>query len=293
MPGKNMISRIYQFLIVSVILLGVGCASLTDLAKRGGIQKPAFQLTDSRITKLSFKGVDLVFDVQIENPNSLGISLSGFQYDFLINQRQLVNGRSDEELKIPARGKETVRIPVSLLFSQIYQLYSSLRNRDSVDYQMNTCFLVNLPVLGQMTIPLKKSGKIPLLKIPSINLKRISLKKLSFTGADLEIQLEIDNPNQLSFDLKKLDYALDVNQTNWLRGVRNEALKLSANGEQVVSLPVHLNLLKLGSTVYQILSENQPLKYEFSGKVDLSTSLSLMKSAQIPFDKKGKIKITR
>lgn len=289
----NLFLRSGKIWVVGAILFGLGCASLTNLAKHGGVRKPTFQLTESRITGLSFKGIDLTFDVQVENPNSLGISLAGFQYDFLVNQKQLLSGKSSERLKIPGGGRETVHIPVSLLFSQVYQLYGGLKNRDSVDYQLNTRFLVDLPVVGQITIPLKKTGTFPLVKIPKISLKNIQLKKLSLTGADLEIQLEVDNPNAFSFRLKGLEYELNINRLNWLRGMKMEAASLPGKGKQVVRLPVHLNLLKLGSTVYRILQGNQPLDYELSGKAELALPLPVMKTATLPFDKKGKVKVTR
>ena len=279
--------------VMGIILLALSCTSLTDLAKRGGIRKPVFRLTGSRITGLSFQGIDLTFDVRVENPNSLGITLAGFQYDFQVNQKQLLSGNRTEQVRIPAGGEEELHIPVSLLFKQVYQLYGSLRDRDSMDYQIDVRFLVNLPVLGQITVPLKKSGKLPAVKIPELSLRGVQLKKLTFTGADLEVWLELDNPNAFSFQLNRLKYKLNVNRLEWLQGMKTESASLPGKGKQIIRLPLHLDLLKLGSTVYRMLQDNQPLDYELSGKAELGFSLPVMKKATLPFDKKGKIKISR
>ena len=57
-----------KLLIIAALLLGLGCAGVQDLIN---IQTPNVSVADVRFLGISFEGIDLAFDVNVDNPNSL------------------------------------------------------------------------------------------------------------------------------------------------------------------------------------------------------------------------------
>ena len=76
----------YKNLVIGFILLNLNsCSILNSILNQMNIQKPTVQITNAKISKLSFNDVSLLFDIEINNPNSVGINLAGFDYELLIN----------------------------------------------------------------------------------------------------------------------------------------------------------------------------------------------------------------
>ena len=105
--------------------------------------------------------------------------------------------------------------------------------------------------------------------------------------------VNIDNPNAFGLDLQKMVYNLDINGSNWLSGVTTEALQISEKSKSALTLPVSLNFLELGSSVYQIVSGGEELAYRFSGNVDLGSTLPMLPKANLDFDKSGNIPVIK
>ncbi len=268
------------------------CSTINTIVKEG-IQKPHVTVEDMKVTGFDFKTIDLLFDINIDNPNSLGVKLNGFDYDFLVNDNSFIKGENSDGLEIIANGNHGVQIPVTVGFSDLFNAIKSLHQEDNSMYQMKTGFLFDVPILGSIRVPVSKSGEIPMVKLPSISLGSVKVSKLNLTGADLEVGVNINNPNGFSLNLHKMDYNLNVNGKNWVSGITNEALSVDEHGKSTLKLPVSLNFLDLGSSVFQLLSGNNELSYRFNGNVDLGSSLPMLPKANLDFDKTGNFTVSR
>ncbi len=266
------------------------CTAVKELAR---MKKPQLSVQQMRMTGLSFQNVDLAFDVKIDNPNSLSISLEGFDYDFLINDNQFLKGAQETKTTIQARQASIVEVPVSLSFQDIYDTYQSLKTTDSSSYQIKMGLKFNLPIIGETRIPVSTSGYLPLLKIPTVKVESLSLKKMSLSGADLELKVRVENANALRLVMNNFNYRFNVNGQNWLQGKTSRPVDIQSAGNSTVTLPVTLNLLQMGQSVYQLLSGSQAVKYQFQGNMDLSSSNQLLKQVNLPFNKSGELKISR
>ncbi|MFC1713073.1 LEA type 2 family protein [Candidatus Poribacteria bacterium] len=279
-------------LILGAMLLS-SCAMISDIAGEAKIKYPQVDFGGAKITGLSFDTADLLFDLKIRNPNSVGLTMAGFDYDFLINGNPFLNGNQSKGLKIAAGGESTVQLPLSLRYVDLYQTFQSLKDQDSSTYQMDFGFAFDLPVLGRVNIPVSKSGDIPLLKLPKISLDTLSLNNLGLTGADLMLKVRLDNPNAFSMLLQKFQYEFDVDGRNWISGYTEAPTQITENGQGFVEIPIYLNLIEMGRSVYQILAGNADLNYNFGGNLDLATSLPILGEVSLPFDRSGSVKLIR
>ncbi|HDP98161.1 MAG TPA: hypothetical protein ENN22_03130 [bacterium] len=294
MKGPTMkldeLKQIFKAGSLVTMLLFIQCAALQEFTS---IQKPTLNLEDVQLTGLSLEKINLVFAVAIENPNSFAATLSGFDYDFKLANAPFLNGKQDKKLTIAGGGKSTLEVPLSLKFSDIYQTYQSLKNQDSTDYQISLGLVFDLPVLGKTRIPVSKSGNLPLVKIPKIKLGSLKLKNLSLTRADLDLILELENPNPFSLALDKLNYELKINNSTWASGLTQQKLQIQNKEKSEILLPLSLNLFEMGRTVYGLITGDRSLNYQLGGGMVLDSPISVMAPLQLTFDESGKLNIIK
>jgi LEA14-like dessication related protein len=281
-----------SFLLITVFSINQ-CAEMINILNQANIQKPVVNLSDVKMTGLSFDSVDLLFHIDIDNPNNVGIKLAGFDYDLQIEDNSFISGKQDNGLAIKANGSEIIKLPLTLKFKDIYNTFSIVKDLDSVQYKLNSGLSFNLPVLGDIRIPVTKSGNIPTLKLPSINFKKLKMDQIKLTGADLTLQINIDNHNAFAFILKNIDYKLNVAGTQWIDGKMNQSMNISAKQENIINIPISLNFLSMGQSVYNIVNGNQSLNYSLKGNADMGSSLPLLGDFNIPFNQTGNTNIDK
>lgn len=274
-------------------ILSLSSCSYKELLNRANIKNPEVEVTDVRFAGLSFAAADLLFDLKIKNPNGIGVNLAGFDYDFQINDNSFVSGKQENGLKIAARGENAISLPVTLKFKDLFHTYKTIRNRDSLAYKLACSFSFDLPVLGVVRVPVSKSGMLPVLKLPSVSLAGVKLNKLSFSGADLKLRVKMKNNNPFKLFISKFNYDFVGNGSNWISGVNENSMTINQKGESVIEIPVSLNFMQVGRSVYQMLTGDKNLKYKLLGSVDFSTSLPIVGEVNLPFDKTGQVKIVK
>ncbi len=283
-----------KFLLYCTVVISLShCTDLMNILKKGSIEEPNVKVTKTRLAGLGFKQVDLVFDIQIDNPNPVGISLAGFDYDLLLNNISFLKGKQDKSLEIKANDVATIQLPLSLLFENIYATYQRLKSEDKISYTLNTGLTFNLPVLGELRIPVSTTGEFPAIKIPVVSIKYLKMNKLSFTGADFSLAIGINNPNSFGFNINDLTYNLIVNETSWAEGQTSEGMNIQAKKNNTLLVPFTLNLLQIGSTLYQEINEGENFDYQLIGQANLSSSMEILGKIKLPFDVTGKIDLTK
>ncbi len=278
-------------LLIIIVISFISCSSLDSVIGKAGIQKPEVSVTHAKIEKLSFTSADLLFDLKITNPNPVGLKFTSFDYNFLIEGTSFLSGNQESGIEIHAKGDSTVQLPLTLFYKNVYETFRNLYERDSSNYQLKCSFSFNVPVLGNVTVPVSKEGELPLLKLPSISLKSLRIAQLGFTRADLGLDILLKNPNAFSIDISKFHYQFMVNEESWLSGETEQQIKVNEKEENLIQIPVSINFIEVGRSVYTILQQEENLNYRLKGNIVLTPSLPLIGMVQLPFDEMGRIRI--
>ena len=282
-------SAVALLTLFSTLIL-TGCAAVQQMAKG---YKPDLRLAGTRLQGLSFDGLDLVFDIEVDNPNPLPIRLAGLDYSLKVAGRDFVQGRRDEGLDIAAGAKSTVELPLSLDFGELYGLATGLAGQDSAAYALDAGLAFEVPVLGAMRLPLQTTGSLPMVKAPRVEVEGLKVKRLKLTGAEVELQLKLNNPNAFGVRFERLDYRLGIDGDLWAQGQGGEAADIGAKGEGLLRLPLALDFTRMGLGAYRALTGKAPLQYDLEGQLDLGTALPLLPRAAIPLRLRGKIPLRR
>lgn len=273
-----------RLLLLLCIFLLTACA---ELAKHADMVKPTAKLTDTKLANINFDQADLVFDLAIENQNPIAINLAGLNYNLKIENQSFVSGITGQGLEIKPISTSTVQLPVTLKFDDLRKLPGELWKKDRFAYQLDTEFVVDLPVIGPFAIPVSKTGELPVPKLPDIRIVNIKIKDLSFVAAELVAQVEIDNPNSFDLGFSDFSYQLNINQQSWGQGDISTSKNIPQKGKATIDIPLKLNMLSMGQTAYQMLSNRQPLEYQLTGGIVLDTGLEMLRNYTMPLDIKG------
>lgn len=118
---------------------------------------------------------------------------------------------------------------------------------------------------------------------PKVNLQAVDVKDATFSDATLLFQFQVENPNAVPIEVDSLNYNLKLNGQNFTEGSVNEGLKVGANSQTTIPLPIRVKYTDLTSSLSQLISRGST-PYELNGSVKMGLF-------SIPFKKEGEVRL--
>ena len=276
-----MFSRIKAGLLLLAVVVSSGCSTLKDSLD---VAKPSADVKSVKVTGLTSDSVDLLVNLAINNPNAFALNTSGMDLDLKVEGTSLVSlDEPDKGLKLPARGSATTSVPVSLKFVDLYNTVGKLKDQDSFTYTLDAGFIFNLPVLGNVRIPASYSDSLPIPKMPQISFRSARLSDLGWTGASLELVVDVLNPNSFGVDLNSLNYQV-VSGGSALGSGQVKAASLANGEKQQLTIPLSVSFAEMGASVIRMLKGDQAMDIGLQGKLDFTPDLKIWQPAPLEFD---------
>ncbi len=279
------------FFLTSTVFLTASCDSVNELVKMADIKEPSVSLAETNLNKLTFESAEFMLLLDVDNPNPVPIHLAGFDYTLNVDGKTLTNGKQNKGVEISANDRSQIEFPVAVKFADLLKLTKGLTNRDTVTFNAAANVYVNLPLIGQRSIPASYETQLPYPKPPSVSIKNLVVDKLNFTSATINLVLQVNNPNSFDVDITKLHYNLNVDGKPWADSSTTNVAKIAKNGLSNISIPINLDVSSVGKTLYKTLSSSNPLKYQLQGNITLDTSLPLLKNIQLPINQSGTMRL--
>lgn len=284
--GKFKISS----LLILIVATTFSCASLQNMAKT---QKPTVSVVDFNLTNFNLQGVELTFDVEVDNPNPYAVTLANYDYDLQFNTFSFIKGKQATNSSIQANSKSVIQILVSFGFQELYELFSSVKDKDETDFTFAANAGIETPVLGLISIPFSKKGTLPIVKLPGIKIGGLKLANISLTKADFEVELDIENPNGFNLNFNELSYDLAFNGLPALTGKSNNSIEVAKKSTSSIVLPLSVNLFQLGASAKKAIVDGKSFSYSLTGKTAVGSSLPFFKTSTFNFDKDGVVLILK
>lgn len=273
------------FLSILIALLLISCSSIRDLAD---VKEPQVAFSDMSIQNITFEGVTLLFDFEVNNPNRFGVNAESYNYEFFINERSFITGEQNQPIRIESESASQIQIPVSLTFSEVYDSFRSVLRQDSISYLLSSEVEFDVPVMGNRKVPVSADGTLPIPKVPRIQFGNFDVKNISLSGAEVEISFRIANPNAFGISLANAKYELTVNGRQWLDTELEERVHVDGSEQRMITIPVRLSATQMGSAMVEIMSGNSSFNYKLSGSAEISADLEGFADGQLlPFDLEG------
>lgn len=289
LTNKSLLKAAAIPLFLSVFLF----QSCTQLGELSNVSKPEVSVSDMNVTALSLQSIELTADIEIKNPNNLAVDLNSYKYNLDINDLSFISGDEESGMNIKAKESNIVKVPITLNYSELLETIRSLNNENDSDYNFSADLAFELPILGLVNVPVQYSGKIPVVKRPSISLKNFTVENISLSGAQVNIALNVENPNSFKLHMSRLSYDLSINGLESISGLINEEIKLEEGTSKDIELPISISFMNVGMSAYRILSGDEDLEYKLTGSTTIGSDLPYFKLSSFDFDKSGSVNILR
>jgi LEA14-like dessication related protein len=277
-------------LMIAAVALLAGCETLRALLT---VQTPDVRVTGVEITALSFDGVEVTAELDVSNPNPIGVTLTGFSYEFFVEGNRFVGGDFAEGIQIDPDASSTLRVPVAIEFGELLRTVQSLKDKSEAAYVIAIDPRFELPVIGEVSVPVAAEGTFPVVRLPDVQLTTVRLESLTLSGADLALELEVSNPNTFGVELGSLQYAFAVNGNPWVDGSSSGAQTIGAQRDSRVVIPFSVRFLSVGRAVYRLLTGDDTLDYTLELVAQVGTELALVPEVTLPFSLEGSVPLRR
>lgn len=282
--------RMLLLVLVASALFG-GCQSLRELGL--GVERPTAHVESVALSRLSFEDAELTAEIAVDNPNAVAIRLTGFSYRLDIEGDEFLVGDQPKGMAIAAFDESTVEFPVELRYENLFATYDSIRRKDEAEYALEVVLRFDLPVLGQISIPLRREGTFPVVRRPSVRVAELALDSITIAGARLSLTVAVENPNGFALGLESLDYTFAVQGREWMDGSTARPQRIPAHGSGEVTTSFSLSFAAFGRTVRDLLLGDDAIEYAFSAEATVDPELELVRVVRLPFTREGRIDLRR
>lgn len=248
-----------------------------------GFGKPTADVTAIHIDSIDLKRADLVVDILVANPNPIPIPLVDINYLIESTGRKLISGKIPDAGTIHAHGSETIKVPVTLIYDDIKSTYNDIQPGSVIPYKVRVELIVDLPVFGNITLPMEKNGEIPVPYKPEIDLQKIKFDNFSFEETSATLFLKVENMNDFDLGLNSLEYEMCLGEVS-IGGARlSKSAVIGKKGNGVVELPISFRPKEFGSALWDMI-RGKGTGYSMKGSLDVNTPFGPMK---LPFHREG------
>lgn len=268
-------------------LLLFACDALNLLSSTA---RPSAKVVSTTIDGLDLNGLNLNFGVEIQNPYSTNIPLTQLSYALATEGTPFLSGQlADKPESIAAMGSTVVQVPVRINFQKAMQMVSSIQPGKSVPYQADLTISVDALGLGNVDIPLRQHGQIPIPDLPKIEVSDVAWQEISMSKARAEVKLKMTNPNDFALALQQMNYRFSLGGNEIANSQLQVAQSLASNEASEVTIPLEFAPMSLGMGVLNLI-KGSGASYELNGDLKVGTDFGPM---EFPLAKTGEVNFNR
>ncbi|CAN1248100.1 Desiccation protectant protein Lea14 homolog [Linum perenne] len=248
-----------------------------------GFGKPSADVIAIHLPCINLHKADIIVDVLIKNPNPVPIPLIDINYLIDSDGRKLVSGLIPDAGTIHAHGEETVKIPLTLIYDDIKSTYADIQPGSIIPYRIKVDLIVDVPVFGRLTLPLQKTGEIPVPYKPDVDLDKIRFQRFSFDETVAVLHVKIENLNDFDLGLNSLECEIWLSDVSIGCAELSKSTTIAKKGISYVDIPITFRPKDFGSALWDMI-RGRGTGYSLKGDVDVDTPFGAMK---LPITKEG------
>lgn len=284
---QPLIKPIKLGLLFLLPLLLFACDALNLLSSTA---RPSAKVVSTSIDGLDLNGLNLNFGVEIQNPYSTNIPLTQLSYALATEGTPFLSGQlADKPESIAAMGSTVVQVPVRINFQKAMQMVSSIQPGKSVPYQADLTISVDALGLGNVDIPLRQHGQIPIPDLPKIEVSDVAWQEISMSKARAEVKLKMTNPNDFALALQQMNYRFSLGGNEIANSQLQVVQSLASNEASEVTIPLEFAPMSLGMGVLNLI-KGSGASYELNGDLKVGTDFGPM---EFPLAKTGEVNFNR
>ncbi|CAL9007354.1 unnamed protein product [Prunus brigantina] len=133
--------------------------------KVGHAKKPEAEVTDVDYKTLSLGSVEYLAKISVTNPYGVDLPICDITYTLKSVGREITSGTVPDPGSIEGKDITVLEVLLKVPHSILLTLAKDIGADWDIDYELDIGLTIDLPVIGNFTIPLNKKGAI---KLPSV-----------------------------------------------------------------------------------------------------------------------------
>lgn len=273
------------------IFLITGCSFLKE---SGAWVQPEVKVASSRLAGLTLDKALLEVELDVKNDNLYSIVLGALDFQLDLQGAKIVAGQQQQGNSLAGGQSQKIVLPLEIDFADLSKFISNAGDLSTLDYLVSGGMSFDIPVVGPLRVPYETKGVLPVPRMPEFSLAGVEQKRLSLTGADLVMSVELDNPNAFDLLVNQLHYSLKLNGHSITSGRLANQIKVAADGKSKVDIPVSLafGLSSVGA-FYDMLRKGGDLNYELDLNSELGSSLPILSKIPFAAKREGKVQLSK
>lgn len=255
--------RLLVFLAAAAVLSS-GCAFLADLLA-ATFQKPGFRFKNVALHNASLAGLTLETTWQLDNPNSVGISLASVDYALFIDGTQVLAGKPATGLQIPANGATDLTFPAEIKFLELVPALETMLTKDSATWRVEGAVGVETP-MGILSFPMATQEAFETPKLPQVQFADPKVTSITLQGATVEFPLSVTNRSTFPLAINTVVGTVSIAGTSVGTLSTGELGQLDAKGTRQVALPLTISFISAGTAAVSAIRGGDA-KLKFDAKV--------------------------
>ena len=134
--------------------------------KVANIKKPEASVSDVDLKHVSRECVEYGAKVSVSNPYSHSIPICEISYNFRSAGRGIASGTIPDPGSLKASDTTMLDVPVKVPYNILVSLVKDIGADWDIDYELELGLTIDLPIMGNFTIPLSQKGEI---KLPTLS----------------------------------------------------------------------------------------------------------------------------
>jgi LEA14-like dessication related protein len=250
------------------------------------LQMPKLSMPTLRFDKMDFTKAELLFTVNVENPNNFPLPSPKLAYDYFVNNNSFIKS-SMSAAPLAAATVTAVPIRLTVNYADLYRNFQALRNSNETPSRFSMKSDFSVPAFAGDSFMTELAASLPLLKVPIISFKGINVKNLSASKIDFGVTWEVENNNNFAMSVKDLSYNLTVNNSRWAGGSVPGAPQIAAGRKTEIPLTISINSLSMVRSLTEIITNGTNVSYLCGGNLKLGAALPGLDDFGTPFNFSG------
>ncbi|XP_057979883.1 late embryogenesis abundant protein Lea14-A-like [Malania oleifera] len=134
--------------------------------KVAGMKKPEASLSDVDLKGVSRECITYHAMVAVNNPYSHSLPICEIAYTLKSAGRQIASGNMADPGSLAGNETTKLEVPVKVPYNILVSLARDIGADWDIDYELELSLIIDLPVIGNITIPLSSKGEI---KLPTLS----------------------------------------------------------------------------------------------------------------------------
>jgi LEA14-like dessication related protein len=254
--------------------------------------KPEIELASFQINSIDDGTIKIELEVLVENKMPLSFGVDTLQYNVFMEEVLVSQSTYPEKISIAASDSSKVSLPITLYQDKINQVLQRVEqnpSNDSLNLLMEADLITDIPFTDN-PIELTFTKRLYFVRQPQITVSDISIEKFGLDQSEVEMTIQVNNPNQFTFSFRKTDYEFSVNNESIAYGAVDKVTNIAAGDTTTFVVPFNVNLDEVGENVFNLLFKPKETGYEFSLSTQIDSQKDFINNSTLSVTRSGKLK---